>query len=116
MSDYISRLEVEHTELSDRLEKLSAFLNQKKPEFVTACQWEQMQERKITKEFLESEVKEKHFTRIGDRITHCRIVTHSGFEFTGESAVVDAKNFDEKLCEQYAYEQALDGMWMPYGF
>ena len=73
-------------------------------------------ERKLTKEFLESEVKEKHFTRIGDRITHCRIVTHSGFEFTGESAVVDAKNFDEKLGEQYAYEQALDGMWMPYGF
>ena len=73
-------------------------------------------ERKLTKEFLESEVKEKHFTRIGDCITHCRIVTHSGFEFTGESAIVDAKNFDEKLGEQYAYEQALDGMWMPYGF
>lgn len=73
-------------------------------------------ERKLTKEFLESEVKEKHFTRIGDRITHCRIVTHSGFEFTGESAVVDAKNFDDKLGEQYAYEQALDGMWLPYGF
>lgn len=73
-------------------------------------------ERKLTKELLEGEVKEKHFTRIGDRITHCRIVTHSGFEFTGESAVVDAKNFDEKLGEQYAYEQALDGMWMPYGF
>ena len=73
-------------------------------------------ERKLTKEFLESEVKEKHFTRIGDCITHCRIVTHSGFEFTGESAVVDAKNFDEKLGEQYAYEQALDGMWMPYDF
>ena len=73
-------------------------------------------ERKLTKEFLESEVKEKHFTRIGDRLTHCRIVTHSGFEFTGESAVVDAKNFDEKLGEQYAYEQALDGMWLPYGF
>ena len=47
MSDYISRLEVEHTELSDRLEKLSAFLNQKKPEFVTAWQWEQMQEQKM---------------------------------------------------------------------
>ena len=73
-------------------------------------------ERKLTKELLEGEVKEKHFTRIGDRITHCRIVTHSGFEFTGESAVVDAKNFDDKLGEQYAYKQALDGMWMPYGF
>ena len=46
MSDYISRLEVEHTELSDRLEKLTSFLKQKKPEFVTACQWEQMQEQK----------------------------------------------------------------------
>lgn len=73
-------------------------------------------DRKLTKEFLESEIKEKHFTRIGDRITHCRIVTHSGFEFTGESAVVDAKNFDEKLGEQYAYEQALNGMWLPYSF
>ena len=47
MSDYISRLEVEHTELSDRLEKLSAFLNQKKPEFVTVWQWAQMQEQKM---------------------------------------------------------------------
>ena len=47
MSDYISRLEVEHAELSDRLEKLSAFLSQKKPEFVTAWQWEQMQEQKM---------------------------------------------------------------------
>ena len=73
-------------------------------------------ERKLTKEFLESEVKEKHFTRIGDCITHCRIVTHSGFEFTGESAVVDPNNFDKALGEQYAYESALEGMWMPYGF
>ena len=47
MSDYISRLEVEHAELSDRLEKLSAFLNQKKPEFVTAWQWEELQEQKM---------------------------------------------------------------------
>ena len=73
-------------------------------------------ERKLTKEFLESEVKEKHFTRIGEHITHCRITTHSGFEFTGKCACVDPNNFDQKIGEQCAYEQALDGMWMPYGF
>ena len=73
-------------------------------------------ERKLTKEFLESEVKEKHFTRIGDCITHCTITTKSGFTFTGESACVDPNNFDQKIGEKFAYEQAFEKMWMPYGF
>lgn len=71
---------------------------------------------KITKEFLESEIQEVIYTQMHKRLTHCLIVTKSGFLFTGESVVVDAANFDKELGEKYAYEQAFAGMWQPYGF
>lgn len=71
---------------------------------------------KITKEFLESEIKEVKYTRIGERITHCSIIVKCGFIFTGESAVVDANNFDEEIGKKIAYENAFEKMWMPYGF
>ena len=54
---------------------------------------------KITKEFLESEIQEVKYTQMNDRLTHCLIVTKSGFLFSGESVVVDAANFDKNLGE-----------------
>ena len=71
---------------------------------------------KITKEFLESEIQEVIYTQMHERLTHCLIVTKSGFLFTGQSVVVDVANFDKELGEKYAYEQAFAGMWQPYGF
>ena len=73
-------------------------------------------ERKLTKEFLESEIGNVEYVRIGEKTTHCTITTKSGFTFTGESACVDPNNFDRELGEKFAYEQALEKMWMPYGF
>ena len=73
-------------------------------------------ERKLTKEFLESEIKDVEYNRLGGTITHCTIHTKSGFTFTGESACVDPNNFDRELGEKFAYEQAFEKMWMPYGF
>ena len=73
-------------------------------------------ERKLTKEFLESEIDTVEYNRFGDTNTHCTIKTKSGFSFTGESACVDPNNFDQKIGEKFAYEQAFEKMWMPYGF
>ena len=73
-------------------------------------------ERKLTKEFLESEIDKTEYNRLGGTITHCTIVTKSGFTFTGESACVDPNNYNKELGEKYAYENAFEKMWMPYGF
>ena len=73
-------------------------------------------ERKLTKEFLEGEIGNVEYVRIGEKTTHCTITTKSGFTFTGESACVDPNNFDRELGEKFAYEQAFEKMWMPYGF
>lgn len=73
-------------------------------------------ERKLTKEFLESEIDKVEYNRFGETNTHCTITTKSGFSFTGESACVDPNNFDQKIGEKFAYENAFEKMWMPYGF
>ena len=72
--------------------------------------------KKVTKDFLESEIAETKYTRISPRTTHCLITTRSGCEFTGESTVADEGNFDEELGKQYAYQQAFESMYEPYGF
>ena len=71
---------------------------------------------KITKEFLESQIISVEYNRLQGTLTHCAITVKSGFVFTGESACVDPNNFDQELGKKFAYEQALDKMWMPYGF
>lgn len=73
-------------------------------------------ERKLTKEFLESEIDKVEHNRFGETNTHCTITTKSGFSFTGESACVDPNNFDQKIGEKFAYENAFNKMWTPYGF
>lgn len=73
-------------------------------------------ERKLTKEFLESEIDKVEYNRFGETNTHCTITTKSGFTFTGESACVDPNNFDQKIGEKFAYDNAFEKMWMPYGF
>lgn len=73
-------------------------------------------ERKLTKEFLESEIVQISCKRIGSSVTHCTITTKSGFVFTGESACVDPANYSEVIGSKIAYDNAVDKMWMPYGF
>ena len=72
--------------------------------------------RKLTKEFLESEIIQIDYKRLGSKITHCTITTKSGFVFTGESACIDPTNYDEDIGNKIAYDNAFGKMWMPYGF
>lgn len=73
-------------------------------------------ERKLTKEFLESEIDKVEYNLFGSRITYCIITTKSGFVFTGESACIDPTNYDEDIGSKIAYGNAFDKMWMPYSF
>lgn len=72
--------------------------------------------KSITKEFLESEIVNVKYTRLTGTLTHCAITVKSGFTFTGESACVDEASFNKELGEKYAFEQAFEKMWLPYGF
>lgn len=71
---------------------------------------------KITKEFLESQISSVAYQRGKGTLTHCYITVKNGFTFTGESACVDEASFDEGMGKKFAYEQAFEKMWMPYGF
>lgn len=73
-------------------------------------------ERKLTKEFLESEIVQISCKRLGSSVTHCTITTKSGFVFTGESACVDPADYNEDIGSKIAYDNAFEKMWMPYGF
>lgn len=70
----------------------------------------------ITKEFLEAEAQSVKFTHITGTLTHCAITVEGGFIFTGESACADPANYDEVKGQQYAHENAISKMWLPYGF
>ena len=72
--------------------------------------------KKVTKDFLESEIDKVEYNRLGGTLTHCTIYTHDGFTFTGESACVDPEQFNEEIGKQIAYKMAFDKMYMPYGF
>lgn len=71
---------------------------------------------KVTVEFLKSEIVDIEYTRLQGTLTHCAITVKNGFVFTGESACVDAANFDEEIGKKIAYENAFEKMWLPYGF
>lgn len=79
-------------------------------------QYKPNKDRSITKEFLESEIVNVQYTHLTGTLTHCAITVKSGFTFTGESACVDETSFNKELGEKYAYEQAFEKMWLPYGF
>ena len=72
--------------------------------------------RKVTKEYIESQITETSFTRPKGTLTMCYLTLSSGFILTGESACIDPSNFDEKTGRDIAYENAFDKAWELFGF
>ena len=70
---------------------------------------------KITKEQIESRIKDKAFL-VHDTLTICIITLDNGFKETGFSSCVDPANFNKELGEKYAYEDAFSKLWKPFGF
>ena len=72
---------------------------------------------KVTHELIESEIDSVKYEILeGSTITRCQIIMKCGFRFVGESACIDPNNFDKKLGEEYAYNDAYSQIWKPYGF
>jgi len=72
---------------------------------------------RVTKEYIESRIPQSpEFTRIGETITHCRIVLDNGFSVSGESACVNAENYNQEIGERIAYDNAFRQLWPLFGF
>lgn len=71
---------------------------------------------RVTKDAMEARISNTEFTRIGDTITHCRIVLDNGFSVSGESACVNPENYNQEIGEKIAYDNAFRQLWPLFGF
>lgn len=71
---------------------------------------------RVTKEGIKARIEEAFFTKIGLTLTHCRIVLDNGFSVSGESACVNAANYNEEIGNKIAYDNAFAKLWQLYGF
>lgn len=71
---------------------------------------------KLTKEFLESQVKDvKYIETVPGGCVHCVITVKNGYTFQGGSGVIDPENFDLEIGKKISHENAFDKMWNVYG-
>ncbi len=75
-------------------------------------------ENRVTNELLDTEINNGtvKYSHLDGSLTHCQITVPNGFIFTGESACVDPSNYDKKIGESIAFENAKEKMWGFYGF
>lgn len=71
---------------------------------------------RVTKEYMESRISAKTFTRLSGTLTHCSIVLDNGFIVTGESACVYEENYNQEIGERIAYDNAFAKLWPLFGF
>lgn len=71
---------------------------------------------RVTKEYMESRIVDRQFIRLGDTVTHCRIVLDNGFSTSGESACVNVENYNQQIGEKIAYDNAFKQLWPLFGF
>jgi hypothetical protein len=71
---------------------------------------------RVTPEYMSSRITGTIFTRIGETVTHCRIVLDNGFSVSGESACVNPENYNRQIGEKIAYDNAFRQLWPLFGF
>lgn len=71
---------------------------------------------KVTADYMRGRIIKTGFFRIGETLTHCALYIDNGFIVTGESACVDPRNYDQKIGEQIAYNNAFAKLWPLFGF
>lgn len=71
---------------------------------------------RVTKEYMESRIVNKEFSRLGETVTHCRIVLDNGYSTSGESACVNVENYNQEIGEKIAYDNAFRQLWPLFGF
>jgi len=71
---------------------------------------------RVTKEFIDSKIKDIAYFRVGDATMICAIEMHNRFVFVGQSGAADTRNFDEEVCRCYAYDDAYKKIWSHEGY
>ena len=71
---------------------------------------------RISKEYIESRIKNHEFIRIGDTVTLCSIFIDNGYSVRGESACVSPENYREDIGQKLSYDNAFKKLWPLFGF
>lgn len=72
---------------------------------------------KLTKEFLESPIKDvQYIETIPGKCVHCIITVKNGYTFQGDAGVIDPKNFRFEIGKKVAYDNAFEKMWVVFGY
>lgn len=71
---------------------------------------------RVTKEFIESKIKDWTFTMFDPTVTICNIVLKNGYSVRGESACVNLENYDKEIGNRLAYDDAFKKLWPLFGF
>lgn len=71
---------------------------------------------KVTRTSIEQKIAKVGYIQVGQKLTLAIVTMKNGYEVVGESACVDPANFDAKLGEQYALENAIEKIWPLEGY
>lgn len=72
---------------------------------------------KVTKESIEKRIKKvSYFVLPDSTVTVCNIEIVNGYSVRGESACVDARNFNMEIGRNIAYRNAFDKLWALEGY
>lgn len=71
---------------------------------------------RVTEESIREKIERVEYVRIGENGTLCIITMKNGWISTGFSAPADARNFDPKVGDRYAYDNAFKPLWRLEGY
>jgi len=72
---------------------------------------------RVTEESINRRIKQVEFHRLpGTTVTLCNITLDNGYSVRGESACVDAKNYNEDIGQTLAKKDAFGKLWPLFGF
>lgn len=69
----------------------------------------------VTDELISSRIKHVE-TLVSGTMTICILTLDNGFKVTGESACVNAENYDYGVGQRLAYDNAFQKLWPLFGF
>ncbi len=72
--------------------------------------------KKVTEEHLQNLIESVSYHHEDSKVTVCFITLKNGFKVTGTSGVVNRADFDPKIGEKYAYENAFNQLWALEGY
>lgn len=71
---------------------------------------------RVTKEYITSRIHDVKYTKFSDTVTICNIVLDNGYSVRGESACVNAANYNQEIGERISYDNAFSKLWPVFGF